>query len=157
MRWDPPSSAVLSPSPRRRGSREEVMDPSMLSELESTTRASRRRLSHDPSSHALKSRPSSPAPRDASPGKPPSSAWVISGFRVHFIQVRCPHPTPPWASLVAQRVKKLPAVWRPGFHPWVGKIPWRRAWPPTPALLPGESPCTEQPGGLQSTRSQRHA
>ena len=21
---------------------------------------------------------------------------------------------------------------------WVGKIPWRRAWPPTPVLLPGE-------------------
>ena len=26
-----------------------------------------------------------------------------------------------------------------GFHPWVGKIPWRRAWQPTPAFLPGES------------------
>ena len=23
--------------------------------------------------------------------------------------------------------------------PWVGKIPWRRAWQPTPVLLPGES------------------
>ena len=22
---------------------------------------------------------------------------------------------------------------------WVGKIPWRRAWQPTPVLLPGES------------------
>ena len=28
---------------------------------------------------------------------------------------------------------------RPGFSPWVGKIPWRRAWQPTPAFLPGES------------------
>ena len=27
---------------------------------------------------------------------------------------------------------------RCGFDPWVGKIPWRRAWQPTPALLPGE-------------------
>ena len=27
----------------------------------------------------------------------------------------------------------------PGFHPWVGKIPWRRAWQPTPVILPGES------------------
>ena len=27
---------------------------------------------------------------------------------------------------------------RPGFSPWVGKIPWRRKWPPTPAFLPGE-------------------
>ena len=25
-----------------------------------------------------------------------------------------------------------------GFHPWVRKIPWRRAWLPTPVLLPGE-------------------
>ena len=26
-----------------------------------------------------------------------------------------------------------------GFHPWVRKIPWRRAWQPTPVFLPGES------------------
>ena len=25
------------------------------------------------------------------------------------------------------------------FDPWVGKIPWRRAWQPTPVFLPGES------------------
>ena len=24
------------------------------------------------------------------------------------------------------------------FNPWVGKIPWRRAWQPTPVFLPGE-------------------
>ena len=28
---------------------------------------------------------------------------------------------------------------RRGFDPWVGKIPWRRAWQPTPVFLPGES------------------
>ena len=28
---------------------------------------------------------------------------------------------------------------RLGFHPWVGKIPWRREWQPTPAFWPGES------------------
>ena len=28
---------------------------------------------------------------------------------------------------------------RPGFSPWVGKIPWRRKWRPTPIFLPGES------------------
>ena len=27
---------------------------------------------------------------------------------------------------------------RPGFHPWVGKIPWRREWLTTPEFLPGE-------------------
>ena len=24
------------------------------------------------------------------------------------------------------------------FDPWVGKIPWRKAWLPTPVFLPGE-------------------
>ena len=28
---------------------------------------------------------------------------------------------------------------RHSFHPWVGKIPWRRAWQLTPVFLPGES------------------
>ena len=28
---------------------------------------------------------------------------------------------------------------RLGFNPWVGKVPWRRAWQPTPVCLPGES------------------
>ena len=28
---------------------------------------------------------------------------------------------------------------RCGFNPWVGKMPWRRAWQPTPVFLPGES------------------
>ena len=36
------------------------------------------------------------------------------------------------------------------FDPWVGKILWRRAWQPTQIFLPGESPWTEEPGGLQS-------
>ena len=25
------------------------------------------------------------------------------------------------------------------FNPWVGKIPWRRQWQPTPVFLPGKS------------------
>ena len=53
-----------------------------------------------------------------------------------------------WASLAAQSAKNLPAVGRPGFDPCIGKIPWRRAWQPTPVFLPGESPWTEGPGGL---------
>ena len=28
---------------------------------------------------------------------------------------------------------------RPGFDPWVRKIPWKRKWQPTPVLLPGKS------------------
>ena len=44
---------------------------------------------------------------------------------------------------------------RLGFNPWVGKILWRREWQPTPVVLPGESPWTEEPGGLQSMGLQR--
>ena len=41
----------------------------------------------------------------------------------------------PLTSQVALAVKNLPTnagVVRPWFHPWVGKIRWRRAWQPTP-------------------------
>ena len=40
------------------------------------------------------------------------------------------------ASLVAQMVYLQ--CWRPGFDPWIGKIPWRRVWLPTPVLSPRE-------------------
>ena len=43
-----------------------------------------------------------------------------------------------WAYLVAQLVKNLPAMHRPGFDPWVGKIPRRRGSLPTPVFWPGE-------------------
>ena len=38
-------------------------------------------------------------------------------------------------------IKKLPAVQGPQetwLSPWVGEIPWRRAWQATPVFLPGE-------------------
>ena len=43
------------------------------------------------------------------------------------------------ASLVAQRLKCLPAILETGFGPWVGKMPWRRKCQPTPVFLPRES------------------
>ena len=50
-----------------------------------------------------------------------------------------------WASLVAQLVKKYACNARDQVRSWVGKIPWSRAWQPTPVFLPGESPGTEEP------------
>ena len=52
-------------------------------------------------------------------------------------------PTPVGVGEASQ-VGKNPACWcrrckRFGFDPWVGKIPWRRAWEPTPVVSPGES------------------
>ena len=40
------------------------------------------------------------------------------------------------------------------LDPWVGKIPWRRAWQPTSVFLPGESH-GQEPGGLLSVGSHR--
>ena len=59
------------------------------------------------------------------------------------------------AFLVAQSVKNLPAVQEIWVQSWIRKIPWKRKWQPTPVFLPGESPWTEEPGGLQSMGSQR--
>ena len=36
-------------------------------------------------------------------------------------------------------VKNPPAMQETQFDPWVRKIPWRRAWQPTPAFLLGKS------------------
>ena len=47
------------------------------------------------------------------------------------------------ACQVVLVVKNLPATagrWkRHEFDPWVGKIPWKRTWQPTPVFLPGLS------------------
>ena len=53
------------------------------------------------------------------------------------------------ASLVAQRWSLCLQRRRPGFDPWVRKIPWSRKWQPILVLLPGKF-C-----GLQSMESQR--
>ena len=51
-----------------------------------------------------------------------------------------------WASLVAQLIKNLPAMWETWVPSLVGKVPWRRERLPTPIFWPGEfhwlySPC----------------
>ena len=42
------------------------------------------------------------------------------------------------ASLVAQTVENLPAMWETQFSPWVRKVPWRRQWLLTLVHLSGE-------------------
>ena len=42
------------------------------------------------------------------------------------------------------------------FDPWVGKIPWRRKWQPTPVFSPGKAHGQRRLAGhIQSTGSQR--
>ena len=54
-------------------------------------------------------------------------------------------------SLVAQTVKNLPASRRPGFNPWVGKIPWRSEWLPTPVFWPREFRVLYSPWGRKES------
>ena len=51
-------------------------------------------------------------------------------------------------SYQCRRLKRL------RFALWVEKSTLRRAWQPSPVFLPGESPWTEEPGGLPSMVSQ---
>ena len=59
------------------------------------------------------------------------------------------------ASMVAQMLRNLPAVWETGLIPGSRRYPWRREWQLTPVFPPGETPWTEEPGGPQSMGSQR--
>ena len=45
---------------------------------------------------------------------------------------------PCWGPVTQWR-RIRPQCRRPGFDPWIGIIPWRRAWQPTPVFLPGKS------------------
>ena len=38
--------------------------------------------------------------------------------------------------MVTQMVNNLPAMRETVFDPWVGKIPWRQEWLPTPVFWP---------------------
>ena len=59
------------------------------------------------------------------------------------------------ASLVAQMVKNLPAMQETWVQFLGREDPLEKGMQPTPVFLPGESPRTEEPGGLQSMGSQR--
>ena len=66
-------------------------------------------------------------------------------------EVRADHDD---SFLVAQTVKNPPAMWETWVRSLGQEDPWKRARQPTPVFLPGESPWTEEPGGLQSMGSQ---
>ena len=41
-----------------------------------------------------------------------------------------------WASLWLGGQESACQCWRHAFRPWIGKIPWKRKWQPTPVFLP---------------------
>ena len=49
------------------------------------------------------------------------------------------HTSMAWFSWWLSRLRIRLQCRRLGFDPWVGKIPWKKEWQPTPVCLPGES------------------
>ena len=62
----------------------------------------------------------------------PNRNWIHKNAIIHGY-TQC------WASQVEPAVKNPPANAgdRREFSPWVWKIPWSRAWQPTPGTVPG--------------------
>ena len=79
--------------------------------------------------------------------------FKVAFFKRHM--KRCSTSLIIGAFLVAQMVKKIHLQCRRSrFDPWVGKIPWRREWLPTPVFLLGEFHGQKTLVGLQSMGSQ---
>ena len=89
------------------------------------------------------------------PPYPRPATWAVTHFTCFIQVVKCnyiilwmenqqhlPGVESSSVSQVAQVVKNPPAnagdIRDVGFDPCVGKIPWKRAWQPTPVFLPGE-------------------
>ena len=71
-------------------------------------------------------------------------------------------------KVVSQKYKNRASWWlsgkesacqcrRHGFNPWIGKIPWRRKWQPTPVFLPGESRGQRSLVGSTGLQGVRHS
>ena len=70
-----------------------------------------------------------------------NSSSNCGGDRRYHENYRCSWSVPArlLLGIIAQLIKNPPAVWETWVLSWGGKIPWRRAWQPTPVFLPGKS------------------
>ena len=66
-----------------------------------------------------------------------------------------PSPSPPRASLVAQIVKNLPAMWETSVQSLGWENPLEKGMATLSSILAWEIPWTEEGSGLQSMGSQR--
>ena len=103
-----------------------------------------------PAAAVAKSLQSCPTLCDPIDGSPPGSP--VPGILQARIRTHLRNSLLPWWL---RQKRNCPQCRRARFKPWVRKSPWRRAWQPPPVFLPGESPKTEEPGGLQSTGLQK--
>ena len=79
--------------------------------------------------------------------------FIMDGFEMSAFRDTCVDP--PWASLVTQMVKNLPAMQETWVPPLGWEDPLGKEMATHSSILAWEIPWTEEPGGLQSMGSQR--
>ena len=84
-----------------------------------------------------------------------SYIFTIAVVIYHMHSSKCIQLHTKRVYLVALRWRIHLQCRRWGFDPWVGKIPLRRAWQPTPVFLPGESHGQRSLVGYSPLGSQR--
>ena len=67
------------------------------------------------------------------------TAWPLSVWLGELLMTFKNSTGASQVALVVKNCLPLQETSRCWFDPWVRKIPWRRAWQPTPLFLPGES------------------
>ena len=72
---------------------------------------------------------------------------INGGKKIPGLTIRC---TSQVALVVKEPTCQGRRHKRRGFDPCVRKIPWRRAWQPTPVFLPGESHGQRSLVGIES-------
>ena len=75
---------------------------------------------------------------------------IICHLHIFFSEVFANDPCGSAGKESAYNAGDLGSI--PGFDPWVGKVPWRREWPPTPVFWPGELHGLYNPWGHSQTR-----
>ena len=95
----------------------------------------------------------------------PTTEPVLGACVPQLLKPACPaacasqrQKSPQWEACTQQLERAALLAWwsriclqrrRSGCDPWVGKIPWRRKWQPTPVFLPRENPLDR--GAWQAT------
>ena len=73
-----------------------------------------------------------------------SYTYIFHVYMCAYIFIGFPGGSSKEPACQCRRLKRY------GFDPWVGEIPWRRAWQPTAVFLPGESHGQKSPAGYSS-------
>ena len=77
--------------------------------------------------------------------------FLILCFQLLLLRGKIVFSVPSWLSAKESACQCK----RPGFDPWVGKVPWRCRWQPTSVFLPGKSHGLRNLEGYSPWGSQR--